>query len=517
MPSGADNVLTIHTTDGTERLRIDSSGNVKVGSAATISPDGDLFVTGVCTATTLSGAASGLTGALPAISAANLTNVPAANITGTLPAISAANLTNVPAANITGTLPAISALNLTNVPAANVVGVHTSLNVTGSTIVGGGVTISESGIEASGIGITCANINGTQIGGRRNLVINGAMNIAQRGTSSTTAGYKTVDRIYAGYANTDEAPTFTQADIGTSDAPYLSGFRKSFKIQNGNQTSGAGAADEMFMTYNVEAQDLANSGWDYTSGSSNITLSFWVKSSVAQQFQVNMRLYPASGSQKEFCFEYTPSANTWTKVTKTISGAAGNVLRNTNELGMFIQFPQFYGTNYTANTRAFDTWETKNNAQNYKDYTTTWHTTNDATWEITGLQLEVGSQATPFEHRSLAEELTLCERYCEVILEGEADGAYMVNSVGYHTDQMYAIFRFKVEKRVSPTLEHTTGSNYYVNYTNNSGRYFDSFSGVSWPNKRATGIYNNSTVTAGHAGLIGSSNTNAIVYVTAEL
>ena len=126
MPSGADNVLTIHTTDGTERFRIDSSGNVKVGSAATISPDGDLFVTGVCTATTLSGAASGLTGALPAISAANLTNVPAANITGTLPAISAANLTNIPAANVTGTLAAISAANLTNIPAANIVGVCTA-------------------------------------------------------------------------------------------------------------------------------------------------------------------------------------------------------------------------------------------------------------------------------------------------------------------------------------------------------------------------------------------------------
>ena len=155
MPSGADNVLTIHTTDGTERFRIDSSGNVKVGSAATISPDGDLFVTGVCTATTLSGAASGLTGALPAISAANLTNIPAANVTGTLPAISGANLTNlaaanltgtiadgrfpatlpaasaanltsIPAANVTGTLPALTAANLTNIPAANIVGVCTS-------------------------------------------------------------------------------------------------------------------------------------------------------------------------------------------------------------------------------------------------------------------------------------------------------------------------------------------------------------------------------------------------------
>jgi len=126
MPSGDGNVLTIHTNDGTERFRIDSSGNVKVGSACTISQDGDVFFTGVCTATTLTGAASGLTGALPAISGANLTNLPAANITGTLPAISAANLTNVPAANVTGTLPALTAANLTNIPAANIVGVATA-------------------------------------------------------------------------------------------------------------------------------------------------------------------------------------------------------------------------------------------------------------------------------------------------------------------------------------------------------------------------------------------------------
>ena len=138
MPSGDGNVLTIHTNDGTERFRIDSSGNVKVGSACTISPDGDVFFTGVTTATTFTGAHSGsganltslpaaqLSGTLPALSAANLTSIPAANITGTLPAISAANLTNLPAANITGTLPALTAANLTNIPAANIVGVCTS-------------------------------------------------------------------------------------------------------------------------------------------------------------------------------------------------------------------------------------------------------------------------------------------------------------------------------------------------------------------------------------------------------
>ena len=91
LPSGGDNVLTIHTNDGTERFRIDSSGNVKVGSAATISPDGDLFVTGVTT-----------TGGHFAGSGANLTSLPAAQLTGSLPAISAASCTSIPAANIVG-------------------------------------------------------------------------------------------------------------------------------------------------------------------------------------------------------------------------------------------------------------------------------------------------------------------------------------------------------------------------------------------------------------------------------
>ena len=118
LPSGDGNVLTIHTNDGTERFRIDSSGNVKVGSAATISPDGDVFFTGVTTATTFTGAHSG--------SGANLTSLPAAQLSGTLPAISATNLTNIPAANVTGTLPALTAANLTSIPAANIVGLATA-------------------------------------------------------------------------------------------------------------------------------------------------------------------------------------------------------------------------------------------------------------------------------------------------------------------------------------------------------------------------------------------------------
>ena len=103
---------------------------LKVGTGVTASEDGDIFFTGVCTATTFTGSGANLTslpaaqlsGTLPALSAANLTSIPAANVTGTLPAISGANLTNLPAANVTGTLPAISGANLTSLTAANLTG-----------------------------------------------------------------------------------------------------------------------------------------------------------------------------------------------------------------------------------------------------------------------------------------------------------------------------------------------------------------------------------------------------------
>ena len=156
LPSGDGNVLTIHTNDGVERFRIDSTGNIKVGSAATISPDGDLFVTGVCTATTLAG------------SGANLTNLPAANVTGTLPAISGANLTSLTAGNLTGALPAISGANLTGIAATD--NVRTGI-------------LDVAGIATFRSDVNIPNINGGQIGGRRNLIINGAMTVSQRGTS----------------------------------------------------------------------------------------------------------------------------------------------------------------------------------------------------------------------------------------------------------------------------------------------------------------------------------------------
>ena len=99
----------------------------------------------------------------------------------------------------------------------------------------------------------------------RNLIINGAMQVAQRGTSSTDDDYATVDRFRIADPNVDEAPTQAQVDVASGTTPYTLGFRKALKITNGNQTSGAGSTDVIGIAQRIEAQDIAQSGWNYTS------------------------------------------------------------------------------------------------------------------------------------------------------------------------------------------------------------------------------------------------------------
>ena len=311
--------------------------------------------------------------------------------------------------------------------AIGVTSVHTTnIVATGTTKVGAAVTITESGIEASGIGITCANINGGQISGRRNLVTNGAMLVAQRGTSSTTNGYGSVDRFSTKNTGTDEAPTHAQVDVASGTTPYSLGFRKALKITNGNQTSGAGAGDYIKFNTQLEAQDIASSGWNYTDSNSKITIQFWVKSSVAQTFFV--RVTAIDSPTYNFPFSYTVSANTWTKVTKTISGNSNLVFNNDNGSGLDIEWTLFRGTNTTGSGATLDTWAAYDSSQRQPDNTSTWYTTNDATWEITGVQLEVGTQASAFEHRTFNDELLLCQRYFQKYTCSSQEWIYLEGS-----------------------------------------------------------------------------------------
>ena len=478
--SGSDNLLTIHTSDAnnTERLRIDSTGttkivtgivttltatgSAKVGTGITLSPDGDVFTVGVSTFRgdfNISGSRLRVTG--PSTITNNAQTIIAidnaddntAGLGGKIGFAAKVNETARTLAavgglksiagtgNFSGDLALYTRRNgVTNldervrITSEGKVGIGTTnptttLDVNGTVQVGSAVTISESGIEASGIGITVANINGTQIGGRRNIIINGAMEVAQRGISSTSDGYHSVDRFEMAYGGENEAPTQAQATLTSAAGPYREGHRKAFKITNGNQTGGAGTGDYLFMRTRLEAQDIATSGWDYAQTSSFITLSFWVKSSVAQTFPI--RIKSEDGTSQNYSFQYTiSSADTWQKVVHTFPGNSNLDFDNNTNVGLNIFWDIFRGTDFTDNSFTNNAWAAFSSSSRTKDQTSTWWTTNDATFMVTGVQLEVGPQATRFEHRTYGDELSLCQRY----FQKHGYGAYIgFNFIGRKT------------------------------------------------------------------------------------
>ncbi len=480
MPSGDGNVLTVHTNDGTERFRIDSSGNVKVGSACTISQDGDVFFTGVCTATTLAG------------SGANLTALPAANLTGALPAISGANLTGIAATdNVrTGIL--------------DVAGVSTFRNTMN---VGAAVTISESGIEASGIGITVANINGAQIGGRRNLIINGAMQVAQRSTSAVTiAGGRTwtdVDR-FGQWTKTAEGSWKSGQQV--SDAP--TGFQYSRKITS---LAANTVASDSYHTvrYSVEGYDAKQLNCGFSSAKT-VTLSFYVKSSLTGTFGLN---FTNSANNRSYATTYTISAaDTWEQKTITLTLDTTGTWPTTNDVGLEINWQLAMGSSYQTST--LNQWQA--NWRFPDTGANTLMTTNGATFQLTGVQLEVGSQATAFEHRSYGEELAICQRYYFKFLEGNNREI----GVGWYYSGSHVSFmlRYPTTMRAIPTGTVTDVTNSMTIYRVGAADQFNTFTFENGSTEQYS-AYNSNGVsgTAGQAGIVRSTSSAAKVEFSAEL
>jgi len=307
----------------------------------------------------------------------------------------------------------------------------------------------------------------------RNLIINGAMQVWQHGTSSTTDGYSTADMWKTSYGGENEDPTFSKQDLTSSDTgPWEKGFRHALKVTNGNQTS-TDADDYLIISQRFEAQTLGCSGWDYTSASSYITLSFWVRSSVAQNFYGYLRTEDGTGQL--YPFETgTLSANTWTKITKTIPGNANvqfDTDTDTNSVARaaILDIWPFGGTDYSA-TPTLNTWAAYASGTRFPANTATWWTTDDATFAITGVQLEVGDKATDFEHRSYADEIIRCKRYFQMIVDPSTDTYSddkgrqpFMQGLVWNKDTKDCRFRgtFNVPMRASPSLYKVVGTAWF--------------------------------------------------------
>tara|TARA_R100000152_G_C6762605_1_gene186891 strand:- start:425 stop:1588 length:1164 start_codon:yes stop_codon:yes gene_type:complete len=361
-----------------------------------------------------------------------------------------------------------------------------------------------------------------KVGQSKNIAINGAMNVAQRGTSTTTNADFCVDRFMCLFGGTDEAPTYAQHALTSSDTgPWAKGFRNSLHITNGNQTSGAGTSDYVAVDYRVEAQDLANSGWDYTSSSSYITISYWVKSSVAQNFYTTLKT--DDGTAQNYAFETGAlSADTWTKITKKIPGNSNIQIDNNNGEGFRIRFVAFRGTDMTSSGYTLNTWGAYNGSARMPDNTSTWYTTNDSTFEITGVQIEVGDTATEFEHRSYGDELLRCQRYCYAHITPDC-GQYAQISMGsyYNASNLFGYVSFPVTMRTKPTLLTTDATDAFNVYRNGGVDFVNNFvlsANESGANGAAINNADDASGTAGHSAIIrrGASSTNYFVFA-AEL
>jgi hypothetical protein len=151
-----------------------------------------------------------------------------------------------------------------------------------------------------------------------------------------------------------------------------------------------------------------------------------------------------------------------------------------------------------------------------KDATSTWYTTNDATFEITGVQLEVGSVATDFEHRSYGQELDLCMRYFQRFVSGNN---FQIGMGAYYTSsQLKCIVGFIKEMRTGPSVIQATGTNNYVFYRDGNADTFDSF-GVEAADERKICLNNSTQVsgTVGYGGIVRTYNANGRIDFNAEL
>ena len=280
----------------------------------------------------------------------------------------------------------------------------------------------------------------------RNLIINGAMQVAQRGTSATISSYGSVDRFRFDRANTDEL-AWTQTQQSVTD---LAGFSNSYRITTTTAESAIAADELAYVSQRIEAQNLQQLGYGKSSAK-NLTLSFYVKSSVTGTFATN--IYQVDDNRVINAEYSINAANTWERKEITYAGDQTGVIDNNNHIGFYVVWNLALGSNYKGNAAA--AWEGYNtdNWAGSGTYTDAVITTLNATWEITGVQLEIGEQATPFEHRSFGDELQRCRRY---FIRTDAFNYYVLARWDANPDVPLAQYTLPVEMRAAPSVSVST-------------------------------------------------------------
>ncbi len=292
-----------------------------------------------------------------------------------------------------------------------------------------------------------------QVFGRRNIIINGDMRVAQRATSVTsqTAGVAihTVDRFYT------ELSGATVDVAQVTDAP--TGYQYSQKVTMNGAFSASASQYVIPFETRIEGNELQRLSYG-TSNAKKLTLSFWIKSSKTGTYTVEFSNNNSGGGKKSSSQYTISSANTWEHKTLTWVGDTSTAFEGSTAAELLIYFWAVAGTTYTSGTSPQgNSWDVGTSANRAAGVSGS--AADDDYWAMTGVQLEVGDQATPFEYRSIGEELALCQRYflkCDVPCYGQ--GEFQVSA---YTTKAVMTVQFPVEMRVAPTV-----TNSYTNRDN---------------------------------------------------
>ena len=289
-------------------------------------------------------------------------------------------------------------------------------------------------------------LTNNQIGGRRNILINGAMQVAQRGTTTGQGGAEAmsaVDRMKVFGGSTAGRLTSSQ----DSDSPVF--FGNSLKLDCTTADTSVAAGEFLLLEQRIEGQDLQQLEFNQSSAKTT-TVSFYVKGNAAAQYTFALQYHLSGGTARWFTKGFAVTTD-WVRITITIPGdtqsSSGSDygIADDNANGANFMIWLHGGTNFSSGTHQDTAWADRDYTTLFQDNQTSFYDSTDRTFFITGFQFELGSQATPFEHRSFGEELALCQRYFEYRTGGISSGIANSGSTVQST------LSFHVTKRAAPT------------------------------------------------------------------
>ena len=360
---------------------------------------------------------------------------------------------------------------------------------------------------------TIANAKLAQTPNFRNIIINGDMSIAQRGTSATglgdgNNGYHTCDRWKF---NEGASPTFEFTQSQSTDVPTGQGFATSLKMDCTTADASLASGVNLSIQQLIEGQNLQylKKG---TSSAESTTMSFWVKSAKTGTYIVE--LYDEN--DRDISKAYTiSSANTWEKKTLTFAGDTSGALGNDNGVGLYCVFWLCAGTDYTSGTLN-TSWNSATNANravgqvNLSD-----STSND--FYITGVQLEAGTTASEFEFLPVDVNLQRCFRYYQVFIDGNSQLLGFGNY--YTTDNLRAFGEFLTPMRAIPSLEVSDVTDNFRFLRVSASDYVNDFTLNGNTTTRIWGIINTADASgaAGATGYIQSNSADSYLAFDGEL